>query len=81
MKTRWRWGALLPRNTRSSRWSINRPLTRASVFPCCSSWRRGVLFREIVPVSATKGDNLEALQRVIVAHLPVGEALFPSDQL
>src|ERR1700691_5258269 len=38
-------------------------------------------FRAIVPVSATKGDNLEDLRRVIVAGLPAGEAMFPLDQL
>ncbi|MGH8231904.1 MAG: GTPase Era [Steroidobacteraceae bacterium] len=38
-------------------------------------------FRELVPVSATKGDNLVQLQRVIVAALPVASAMFPADQL
>ena len=36
---------------------------------------------ECVPVSALHGDNLDRLERVIVARLPVGPAQFPDDQL
>jgi GTPase len=38
-------------------------------------------FRDIVPVSAAREDNLDALKRVIVRQLPEGEAMFPRDQL
>ncbi|HWG75993.1 MAG TPA: GTPase Era [Steroidobacteraceae bacterium] len=38
-------------------------------------------FAEIVPVSAQKGDNLPELTRLIVQALPVGEGMFPADQL
>jgi GTP-binding protein Era len=38
-------------------------------------------FVEIVPISATKGENLDTLRKLIVAQLPRGEALFPRDQL
>lgn len=38
-------------------------------------------FADIVPVSASKADNLEALKKVIVQQLPEGEAMFPLDQL
>lgn len=38
-------------------------------------------FAEIVPVSAQKGDNLPELTRLIVQALPIGEAMFPADQL
>jgi GTP-binding protein Era len=38
-------------------------------------------FREIVPISASKGDNVETLTGLIVQHLPVAEAMFPRDQL
>ena len=38
-------------------------------------------FRRIVPVSARRGSNLDDLKRVIVAELPVGEAMFPADQV
>jgi GTPase len=38
-------------------------------------------FRRIVPISARRGSNLDDLKRVIVAELPVGQAMFPADQL
>jgi GTP-binding protein Era len=38
-------------------------------------------FRHIVPISARRGSNLDDLKRVIVAELPVGEAMFPADQV
>jgi GTP-binding protein Era len=38
-------------------------------------------FRQIVPISARRGSNLDDLKRVIVAELPLGEAMFPTDQL
>ena len=38
-------------------------------------------FRQIVPISARRGSNLDDLKRVIVAELPLGEAMFPADQV
>ncbi|MCX2778745.1 GTPase Era [Microbulbifer thermotolerans] len=36
---------------------------------------------EIVPVSALRGVNLDALEEVILRHLPQGPHLFPEDQI
>ncbi len=38
-------------------------------------------FRALIPVSATKGNQVEALERAVVAALPVSEPLFPEDQI
>jgi GTPase len=38
-------------------------------------------FAFIVPLSATKGDNLDALVREILARLPEGPPLYPPDQV
>jgi GTPase len=38
-------------------------------------------FAEIVPISASKGANLAELKRLLVQALPVGEPMFPADQL
>ena len=38
-------------------------------------------FREIVPVSAKQGDNLEALHEVVISLLPESPATFPPDQV
>jgi GTP-binding protein Era len=45
------------------------------------------LYQEIIPsvekvlISATQGDNLDELTRLIVAHLPEGPPFFPEDQV
>lgn len=38
-------------------------------------------FRDLVPVSAATGDNVDRLTDVLVSHLPEGPRLFPPDQL
>jgi GTP-binding protein Era len=38
-------------------------------------------FTEIVPISATTGDNVDRLERVLIDRLPEGEALYPADYL
>lgn len=38
-------------------------------------------FAEIVPISASKGTNIAALEEAIISLLPVGPPLFPEDQL
>ena len=41
--------------------------------------RRG--FTEVVPLSALKGDNVATLEQAIARLLPVGDFLFPADQI
>jgi len=36
---------------------------------------------EYVPISALQGTNVDGLEKLIVEHLPVAEALFPEDQI
>ena len=38
-------------------------------------------FTEIVPVSASTGDNVDRLERALIERLPEGEALYPPDYL
>jgi GTP-binding protein Era len=38
-------------------------------------------FLELVPVSALKSDNLEALVQALLKHLPVGEAMYPPEMV
>ncbi len=38
-------------------------------------------FLEVVPVSAKDGTQVETLETVLLKYLPVGEAIFPEDQL
>jgi GTPase len=60
---------------------VDRVRPRERLLPYLAQLAGRHAFQEIVPVSATKGDNLDDLRRVIVAALPVGEAMFPLDQL
>ena len=38
-------------------------------------------FDDLVPVSALTGENVDRLERVLLAHLPEGEAIYPEDYL
>jgi GTP-binding protein Era len=60
---------------------VDRVHPRERLLPYMAQLATRHAFRAIVPVSASKGDNLDDLRRVIVAALPVAEAMFPADQL
>ncbi len=36
-------------------------------------------FSDIIPISVSKNNNIDALQKIIVNHLPEGDFLFPAD--
>jgi GTP-binding protein Era len=56
-------------------------LPRESLLPILSEFSEKHKFREIVPVSAKTGDNVEHLFEVLAASLPEGESAFPEDFL
>jgi GTP-binding protein Era len=60
---------------------VDRVRPRERLLPYLAELGRRHEFQAIVPISARSGANLDDLQRVIVAALPVGEALFPADQI
>jgi GTP-binding protein Era len=60
---------------------IDRLADKSSLLPFLSSGDHGLEFHEIVPISAAKGINLEALEECIVALLPTGELAFPEEQV
>ena len=43
-----------------------------------AQWRHGL---EVVPISASTGENVDALERVIAQKLPPGPQLFPDDMI
>ncbi|HVZ61451.1 MAG TPA: GTPase Era [Terriglobales bacterium] len=45
------------------------------------TWSNEHEFREIIPISALKKDNLELVLEAAVKNLPEGKAIFPEDQL
>jgi GTP-binding protein Era len=52
---------------------------REHVLPVIAAFAETGLFREIVPVSGLKSENLEALVRVLRAHLPEHPPYYPDD--
>lgn len=59
---------------------IDRIHPRERLLPWIEELSRRFGFAEIVPLSALKGDNIEALRRAIVKHLPESPALFTADE-
>ncbi len=51
------------------------------LLPQIAEAKRLYPFREIFPISATKGDNVPELLRAVEAALPEGPALYPPDQV
>jgi GTP-binding protein Era len=56
-------------------------VSKPALLPLIDRYRRAHAFADLVPLSAVDGTNVEALERVLVGHLPEGEPLFPPDHL
>ena len=56
-------------------------IRRSRLLPMIDEHSRSGLFAEIVPVSATTGENVDRLERAIIDRLPEGEPLYPTDYL
>lgn len=54
---------------------------KSRLLPMIDRYRTEFAFAAIVPISALTGDGVDRLERVILDHLPEGEALFPEDYL
>ncbi len=51
------------------------------LLPLIEQYSAGGAFVEIVPISASTGENVDRLEHVIIDRLPQGEALYPADYL
>jgi GTP-binding protein Era len=60
---------------------VDRVADKAELLPYLERLAARHAFRAIVPVAARTGHNLPELERVVLAALPAGEALFPEDQV
>lgn len=56
-------------------------IAKARLLPIIDWYRNQRDFAAIVPISALTGDGVSSLEAVILARLPVGEALYPDDYL
>jgi len=52
-----------------------------ALLPLIDRWRQAYPFAEIVPISASAGDNVDRLEALVVARLPVGPAFYPPEDL
>jgi GTPase len=52
---------------------------KPELLPLIEAWSK--VAADVVPIAATTGDNVDALERVIAGHLPEGPFLFPEDMV
>lgn len=55
-------------------------LNRARVLERIQAWKDAFPWKEIVPLSALRGDNLELVEELIFRTLPEGENLYPAEE-
>jgi GTP-binding protein Era len=60
---------------------VDRIKDRSVLMPELAAHGKRRDFAFIIPLSVTKGDNLDALVREILKHLPEGPPLYPADQV
>jgi len=56
-------------------------IKKPELLPLIEAWTRFAPGAEVVPISATQGDNVDQLERAVARLLPVGPALFPSEMI
>jgi GTP-binding protein Era len=54
---------------------------KPDLLPVMEAWSAWGPNIDVVPISAATGDNVDLLERLIAAKLPVGPALFPADMV
>jgi GTP-binding protein Era len=75
--------ALLRKAARPVVLAINKidRVPRPRILPALDAWQHEGSFVEIVPISALHGDNVDRLEKVLLARLPEEHALYPEDFL
>ncbi|HSB77213.1 MAG TPA: GTPase Era [Candidatus Methylomirabilis sp.] len=51
------------------------------LLPLIARWQERYPFVEIVPISATKGDNIDRLESLLIRYVPEGHAFYPPEEL
>ncbi len=54
---------------------------REQLLPYIQQMSEKMSFKEIIPISATKGENIESLEAMVTSLLPASPAFFPEDQV
>jgi GTP-binding protein Era len=55
-------------------------LNKARILEKIQSYREAFPWKEIVPISALHGDNLELIEELIFQYLPAGEDFYPAEE-
>lgn len=56
---------------------VEKPL----LLPLIARWQEAYPFAQIVPISASTGDNVDRLESVLLQHAPVGHPFYPPEEL
>jgi GTP-binding protein Era len=56
-------------------------VAKPSLLPLIEAWNTRHAFADIVPVSALSGENVDRLEQVLLAQLPEGDPIYPTDYL
>jgi GTP-binding protein Era len=56
-------------------------IKKTRLLPILERYTKEDRFAEMVPISASTGDNVDRLERVLIDRLPEGPALYPADYL
>lgn len=56
-------------------------MAKADLLPRIAAMAERKIAVDIVPISATTGENVDRLEAVLLSHLPEGQPLFPDDYL
>ena len=54
-------------------------IKKSKLLPIIDRYHREGVFVEIIPISASTGDNVDRLERALIERLPEGEPLYPDD--
>ena len=60
---------------------VDKLTQKDKMLPIMAELSNKMEFSEVVPVSAKKGSNLDTLQKLVEAHLPISGPLFPEEQV
>jgi GTP-binding protein Era len=51
------------------------------LLPLIDEYAKRYAFRELIPISATKGEGLDIFRQAVIAHMPEGPQYFPEDHV
>lgn len=60
---------------------VDRVKKKEDLLPFIEKIKNKYTFKDIIPLSAMKGDNIEGFEKIILDYLPVSEAFYDADQI